>query len=194
MDHIETLERVNPADAIAAHTRQVERQFVSASWLDPIAGNNAGADAGLRGEHFAFSEHSAIYCYVCKCAERNTTPDIPECVRAMRAIGEPLDKFDDVAEYALYWLIMELGSNTTMAFDSKADAVTALAYRIVRQHTDREEFANASDVIERIVARCRFKNTQSDDGPKTSRSNRFNGCGPVEFRATKSRSSLANPV
>lgn len=185
---------VNLGDQIAEQTRQVERQFISASWLDPIAGSNAGFDAGLRGEHFAYSEHSAIYCYVCKCAERRAgqllkgmekakggrppkkTPDIvsgvpslsdlgvtekqssrwqlmaehpsiPECVAALVAIGEPLNAHDDNAEYELYELVL--------SYRQSEGTLPDLAYRMVHQHTERKEFANATDVINTILSRVR---------------------------------------
>ena len=157
----------NITDDLAEHVRNVERQFIAASWLNPIAANNAGADAGLCGRSFAYNEHSAVFFYTCRCAELGTTPDIRQCVAAMHAIGEPLNSEDDVAETDLYWLIMEPSGNNTSAGDTAA--LADLAYRIVRQHTDREEFANASDNINAILDRVRKQCGNDRQSRETSR-------------------------
>ena len=195
MNNTTAVAPVNLADEMAAQTRNAERAFIAVSWLDPVAGNNAGADAGLTGEHFAFPEHAALYGFTSRCAEVGTTPDIRQCVAAMRAAGLPLSCSDRVAEAELYDLVMSSRRSDGTAQQLAEDVVRLArkrkqAGRLIRRVKD----VLASDVIDGILQRCRIANTQSYSEPKTFGSNRLNGYGPVEFRGTKSRSSLASPV
>lgn len=143
----------NITDDLAEHVRNVERQFIAASWLDPAGGSNAGYDAGLCGRSFAYPEYAALYAYICHHAELGTTPDIRQCVAAMHAIGEPLNAESDVAEYELYMLVMEPGGNNRSATDTSS--LDDLAWKIVHLHNEREEFANATNVINTILSRVR---------------------------------------
>lgn len=161
------------ADRFAEQTRSVERAFISAAWLDPIGGSNAGYDAGLCGRHFAYGECSGTYFYTCRCAELGTTPDLRQCVRAMRQIGEPLNWSDRVAECELFEMVMSY-KRSSGALDDLAEQIVYLRARrerlsdLTRQL--ESEYENASDVINQVLTRVQRKS--SNDGPRRQASRR----------------------
>ena len=100
---------VNPSltDEFAKSTRRVERLFVAAAWLDPIAGWNAGVRAGLQGASFAFLEYSALYRYCCLSIEIGFRPSIKQAVALLRTVGIALAGYANLDEIELYRLIMD---------------------------------------------------------------------------------------
>lgn len=84
-----------PGIRFVAEGLDCERRFIRDGWLDPVRMNNAGADAGLRGEHFSEDSHSFLFAYICTAAARGDQLSI-EKVEQLAATQGVLMTAEDV--------------------------------------------------------------------------------------------------
>lgn len=181
MNPTTSVESVNLADEIARQTREAERCLVAQAFLNPIGGWNAAVKVKLSGEDFAFPEHSALFRYCLLAAQRGFDPTSKQCVELLAAVGIALTE-SDVEELALetqtHHSQIELYARQVAYYARKRRQAKRLQKRLT------EVFA--SDVVERIVARCRTANTQSSETSRTLISSRSNGSGRTGYRKANS--------
>jgi hypothetical protein len=82
------------AEVFAARILEAERSLLSAGLWDPPGLHRVACEHGLAGCHFALSEHSYVFAYLCLSVENGHIPSDPEALELAKVAGVALDAPD----------------------------------------------------------------------------------------------------
>lgn len=97
-------------DEFCERTREVERRFIAAGFLDAVAMHDASVRTRLSGQHFFDPVNSALWTYVCHAAKHSFHPMPDQAAELLAELELTITGCASLDASEIYWLIFGAGT------------------------------------------------------------------------------------